>query len=142
MPHDAASSGASSTRVNASPATDASAALLSELISLGLRHIIDSPGSRSQALALLAAEFERRGDVQLHVRIDERVAGFLALGIGRESRMPAKCCTAPDNPIAIYSSGATTLPVWPTCIVCGTQPADFLERCAHFTHCPASFTKP
>ena len=26
--------------------------------------------------------------------------------------------------------------------VCGTQSADFLERCAHFTHCPASFTKP
>jgi 2-succinyl-5-enolpyruvyl-6-hydroxy-3-cyclohexene-1-carboxylate synthase len=95
VPHDAASSGASSTRVNASPATDASAALLSELISLGLRHIIVSPGSRSQALALLAAEFERRGDVQLHVRIDERVAGFLALGIGRESRMPAAViCTS------------------------------------------------
>lgn len=84
-----------STRTKASPATDASAALLSELISLGLRHIVVSPGSRSQALALLAAEFERRGDVQLHVRIDERVAGFLALGIGRESRVPAAViCTS------------------------------------------------
>ncbi len=48
-----------------------------------------SPGSRSQALALVAAEFERRGLLRLHVRIDERVAGFTALGIGRESGMPA-----------------------------------------------------
>lgn len=81
--------------MSASPAMDASAALLSELIALGLRHVIVSPGSRSQALALLAAEFERRGDVQLHVRIDERVAGFLALGIGRESRVPAAViCTS------------------------------------------------
>lgn len=82
-------------RAIASPATDAAAALLSELIALGLRHIVVSPGSRSQALALLAAEFERRGDIQLHVRIDERVAGFLALGIGRESGAPAAViCTS------------------------------------------------
>lgn len=71
------------------PATDAAAALLSRLVERGLRHIVLAPGSRSQALALVAAEFERRGLVHLHVRIDERVAGFLALGIGREDRMPA-----------------------------------------------------
>ena len=54
-----------------------------------------SPGSRSQALALVAAELERRGAVRLHVRVDERVAGFTALGIGRESRMPAAVvCTS------------------------------------------------
>lgn len=54
-----------------------------------------SPGSRSQALALVAAEFERRGDLRLHVRVDERVAGFTALGIGRETRMPAAVvCTS------------------------------------------------
>ena len=34
-----------------------------------------SPGSRSQALALVAAELERRGAARLHVRVDERVAG-------------------------------------------------------------------
>ena len=32
-----------------------------------------------------------------------------------ESFMPARCCMAPEMPTAIYKSGATTLPVWPTC---------------------------
>ena len=72
-----------------SAATDAAAALLCRLVELGVQHVVLSPGSRSQSLALVAAEFERRGSVRLHVRIDERVAGFTALGIGRETRMPA-----------------------------------------------------
>ena len=29
--------------------------------------------------------------------------------------MPARCCIAPDIPTAIYNSGATIFPVWPTC---------------------------
>ncbi|MFF7684154.1 2-succinyl-5-enolpyruvyl-6-hydroxy-3-cyclohexene-1-carboxylic-acid synthase [Microbacterium sp. NPDC007973] len=74
---------------SAAPSTDAAAALLAGLVSRGVRHIVVSPGSRSQALALVAAELERAGLVELHVRIDERVAGFTALGIGRETGMPA-----------------------------------------------------
>lgn len=77
------------------PATDAAAALLCRLVELGVRHVVLSPGSRSQALALVAAELERRGSIALHVRIDERVAGFTALGIARETRMPAAVvCTS------------------------------------------------
>ncbi len=78
-----------------SPATDAAAALLGRLVERGVEHIVVSPGSRSQALALVAAELERRGAVRVHVRIDERVAGFTALGIGRETGMPAAViCTS------------------------------------------------
>jgi 2-succinyl-5-enolpyruvyl-6-hydroxy-3-cyclohexene-1-carboxylate synthase len=77
------------------PATDAAAALLIRLVQRGLRHLVLAPGSRSQALALVAAELESRGLLQLHVRIDERVAGFTALGVGREDRMPAAVvCTS------------------------------------------------
>ncbi|MFB7892643.1 2-succinyl-5-enolpyruvyl-6-hydroxy-3-cyclohexene-1-carboxylic-acid synthase [Microbacterium sp. NPDC056044] len=81
--------------LDSAPATDAAAALLCRLVELGVRHVVLSPGSRSQALALVAAELERRGALRLHVRIDERVAGFTALGIGRETRMPAAVvCTS------------------------------------------------
>lgn len=81
--------------LDSAPATDAAAALLCRLVELGLRHVVLSPGSRSQSLALVAAELERRGSIRLHVRIDERVAGFTALGIGRETRMPAAVvCTS------------------------------------------------
>jgi 2-succinyl-5-enolpyruvyl-6-hydroxy-3-cyclohexene-1-carboxylate synthase len=77
------------------PSTDAAAALLAGLVARGVRHLVVSPGSRSQALALLAAELERTGLVRLHVRIDERVAGFTALGIGRETGVPAAViCTS------------------------------------------------
>ncbi|GAB2710451.1 2-succinyl-5-enolpyruvyl-6-hydroxy-3-cyclohexene-1-carboxylate synthase [Microbacterium marinum] len=71
------------------PAADAAAALLRRLVWRGVRHLVVAPGSRSQALALVAAELERRGRADVHVRIDERVAGFTALGVGRETRVPA-----------------------------------------------------
>ncbi|MDN3497424.1 2-succinyl-5-enolpyruvyl-6-hydroxy-3-cyclohexene-1-carboxylic-acid synthase [Planococcus sp. APC 4015] len=82
-------------RTGAAAATDAASALLCGLVEQGVRHIVLSPGSRSQSLALVAAELEQRGVVTLHVRIDERVAGFTALGIGRETGMPAAVlCTS------------------------------------------------
>ncbi|MDQ1549839.1 MAG: 2-succinyl-5-enolpyruvyl-6-hydroxy-3-cyclohexene-carboxylate synthase, partial [Microbacteriaceae bacterium] len=77
--HEPATGGpASGSQTSGSPATDASITLLTEFVRLGVRDIVLSPGSRSQALALVAAELERIGAIRLHVRIDERVAGFLA----------------------------------------------------------------
>ena len=75
------------------PATDFSLSFLTALARLGVRDVIVSPGSRSQALALVAAELERNGTIRLHVRIDERVSGFLALGVAAESGMPAVVIT-------------------------------------------------
>jgi 2-succinyl-5-enolpyruvyl-6-hydroxy-3-cyclohexene-1-carboxylate synthase len=72
-----------------SPATDVSVALLAGFVRCGVRDLVLSPGSRSQALALAAAEFERLDLLRLHVRIDERGAGFLALGLAIESGRPA-----------------------------------------------------
>ncbi len=76
-----------------SPASDFAWALLTALVRCGVRHLVVSPGSRSQALALAAAELERLGAVQLHVRVDERSAGFTALGIGVEGGVPAVVIT-------------------------------------------------
>ncbi|GAA5153547.1 2-succinyl-5-enolpyruvyl-6-hydroxy-3-cyclohexene- 1-carboxylic-acid synthase [Microbacterium pseudoresistens] len=79
------------------PATTAAFALLGALISHGVRDVVLSPGSRSQALALAAAALAEGDDAPLrvHVRIDERVAAFTALGIGRETGLPAAVvCTS------------------------------------------------
>ena len=79
----------------ASPASAAAGALLDELVRRGVADIVLSPGSRSQALALAAAALARHGAVSLHVRIDERVAGFTALGLAVESGRPvAIICTS------------------------------------------------
>ncbi len=71
-----------------SPAARSAAALLAELVRQGVSDIVLSPGSRSQPLALAAAALERTGAVALHVRVDERVAGFTALGLAVESGRP------------------------------------------------------
>lgn len=69
--------------------------LLTGLVAHGVRDIVLSPGSRSQALALAAVALARSGSVRVHVRIDERVAGFTALGLGRGSGVPAAVvCTS------------------------------------------------
>jgi 2-succinyl-5-enolpyruvyl-6-hydroxy-3-cyclohexene-1-carboxylate synthase len=76
-----------------SPATDFSVALLTHLAARGLRHVVLTPGSRSQALALAAAELDRRGILTLTVRLDERSAAFTALGLARESGLPTAIVT-------------------------------------------------
>lgn len=85
---------------NPAPASVFAAEFLTHLVELGVQHIVLSPGARSQALALVAAELERRGDVKLHVRIDERAAGFLALGIAVEARTPAVVITTSGSAVA------------------------------------------
>lgn len=75
-------------------------ALLGELVASGVRDVVLSPGSRSQALALAAAEFERAGMLRLHVRIDERSAGFLAIGLAVESGLPVAVITTSGTAVA------------------------------------------
>lgn len=78
-----------------SPAARSAAALIEGLVRHGVTDVVLSPGSRSQALALTVAAFERAGLLRLHVRIDERVAGFTALGLAVEMQRPvAIVCTS------------------------------------------------
>lgn len=83
-----------------SPAGSAAARLLARLVGLGLRDVVVSPGSRSQALALAAAALERRGVVRLHVRIDERVGGFTALGLAIETGLPVAVIVTSGTAVA------------------------------------------
>ena len=83
-----------------SAATDFSVTLLAEFLRLGVRDVVLSPGSRSQALSLAAAEFEKAGRLRLHVRIDERVAAFVALGLAVESGLPVLVITTSGTAVA------------------------------------------
>lgn len=67
--------------------------MIDELIRCGVSDIVLGAGSRSAPLALAAAAAEERGEVRVHVRVDERVAGFLALGIGKATGVPAAVIT-------------------------------------------------
>ncbi|MDZ5584091.1 2-succinyl-5-enolpyruvyl-6-hydroxy-3-cyclohexene-1-carboxylic-acid synthase [Enterococcus cecorum] len=58
----------------------------------GMRQVVISPGSRSTPLALLV---KREKDLQYFVAVDERSAGFLALGLAKSSQQPvALLCTS------------------------------------------------
>jgi 2-succinyl-5-enolpyruvyl-6-hydroxy-3-cyclohexene-1-carboxylate synthase len=83
-----------------SPATEYAVSLLASLVDAGVRDVVLSPGSRSQAVALAAAEFERAGRLSLHVRIDERSGGFLALGLASETGVPAVVVTTSGTAVA------------------------------------------
>jgi 2-succinyl-5-enolpyruvyl-6-hydroxy-3-cyclohexene-1-carboxylate synthase len=51
----------------------------------GIRHVMISPGSRSAALTLA---FVRHGGFRIHTCMDERPAGFIALGIAQQTGVP------------------------------------------------------
>ena len=61
------------------------ATLFDEWIQLGLRDVVLSPGSRSTPLALAVSA---RSELTLHVRLDERSAGFFALGRALITNLP------------------------------------------------------
>lgn len=88
------------TTSSGSPASAFATALLDSFIRLGVGEVVLSPGSRSQALALAAAALEAEGSIRLRVRIDERVAGFLALGIAVESKRPVIVITTSGTAVA------------------------------------------
>jgi len=88
------------TRARRSPASDFAASLLDAFVALGVRDVVVSPGSRSQAIALAAADRERSDDLRLRVRIDERVSGFLALGLAVETATPVLVVTTSGTAVA------------------------------------------
>ena len=81
-------------------ALDLARDLIAHAIAAGVREIVVCPGSRSAPLAYAAYAAEQAGLVRLHVRVDERSAGFLALGLAKTSRIPALLVTTSGTAVA------------------------------------------
>ncbi|MEI2776695.1 MAG: 2-succinyl-5-enolpyruvyl-6-hydroxy-3-cyclohexene-1-carboxylic-acid synthase [Tetrasphaera sp.] len=82
------------------PTLDLARALLDEATDAGVAEIVVCPGSRSAPLAYAALAAAESGRVRLHVRVDERSAGFLALGLAKTSRRPALIVTTSGTALA------------------------------------------
>ncbi len=74
--------------------------MVAELVALGVREAVLAPGSRSAPLAYVLAAADRDGRLRLHVRVDERTAAFLALGLAKESQNPVAVLTTSGTAVA------------------------------------------
>jgi len=77
------------------PAQAFAEVLVDELVRGGVREAVLCPGSRNAPLSYALWAADRDGRLRLHVRVDERTAGFLALGLSLGSGLPVLvCCTS------------------------------------------------
>jgi 2-succinyl-5-enolpyruvyl-6-hydroxy-3-cyclohexene-1-carboxylate synthase len=75
------------------PSTAFGRVLVDELVRGGVTDAVLAPGSRSAPVAMALVAAERSGRLRLHVRIDERTAAFLALGLAKTSGRPVPVLT-------------------------------------------------
>ena len=79
-------------------------AFVDELARMGVEHVCIAPGSRSTPLVMACAREDR---IRIWVHLDERCAGFFALGLGKTTRCPAAVIT---------TSGTATANLFPSVI--------------------------
>ncbi|WP_040837873.1 2-succinyl-5-enolpyruvyl-6-hydroxy-3-cyclohexene-1-carboxylic-acid synthase [Nocardia brevicatena] len=70
------------------PSTAQAQVVVDELARGGVRDVVLCPGSRNAPLAFAVQAADAVGRLRLHMRIDERTAGFLAVGLAVASGLP------------------------------------------------------
>lgn len=94
------------------PAVAAARVLVQAIADLGVEDVVLAPGSRSAPLAYALADAARAdGDrpegapaLRLHVRVDERDAGFLALGLAKAAQAEGRL-----RPVAVVTTSGTAV---------------------------------
>ncbi|OBI06900.1 2-succinyl-5-enolpyruvyl-6-hydroxy-3-cyclohexene-1-carboxylic-acid synthase [Mycobacterium scrofulaceum] len=85
------------------PSTTQARVVVDELIRGGVRDVVLCPGSRNAPLAFALHDADRAGRIRLHVRIDERTAGYLAIGLAIAAGAPV--CVAMTSGTAVANLG-------------------------------------
>ncbi|OBK51188.1 2-succinyl-5-enolpyruvyl-6-hydroxy-3-cyclohexene-1-carboxylic-acid synthase [Mycobacterium sp. 1081908.1] len=85
------------------PSTTQARVVVDELIRGGVRDVVLCPGSRNAPLAFALQDADRAGRLRLHVRIDERTAGYLAIGLAIAAGSPV--CVAMTSGTAVANLG-------------------------------------
>ena len=85
-------------RVN--PSTALATVVVDELVRHGVCEAVLCPGSRSAAFAYALQEADLSGRLRLHVRVDERSAAFLAIGLAKLTRRPVPVFTTSGTAVA------------------------------------------
>jgi 2-succinyl-5-enolpyruvyl-6-hydroxy-3-cyclohexene-1-carboxylate synthase len=85
------------------PSTAQARIVVDELTRGGVRDVVLCPGSRNAPLAFALHDADRAGRLRLHVRIDERTAGYLAIGLSVGAGAPV--CVAMTSGTAVANLG-------------------------------------
>ncbi len=85
------------------PSTLQARVIVDELVRGGVTDVVLCPGSRNAPLSFAVHAADARGDLRLHVRIDERGAGFLAVGLAAASRRPVAVIMTSGTAVANLS---------------------------------------
>lgn len=85
------------------PSTLQARVIVDELIRGGVTEAVLCPGSRNAPLAFALHAADAAGRLRLHVRIDERSAGYLALGLAVASRAPVPIVMTSGTAVANMS---------------------------------------
>src|SRR5690349_24850335 len=83
-----------------SSASELAQLLVRRLLALGASEAVISPGSRSGPVARALCAAEEAGLLRLHVRVDEREAAFLALGMAKASGQCTPIVTTSGTAVA------------------------------------------
>ncbi|MFF0532364.1 2-succinyl-5-enolpyruvyl-6-hydroxy-3-cyclohexene-1-carboxylic-acid synthase [Nocardia amikacinitolerans] len=81
------------------PSTAQARVVVDELVRGGVRDVVLCPGSRNAPLAFALQAADVAGRLRLHMRIDERTAGFLAIGLA----------IAGGNPVPVVMTSGTAV---------------------------------
>ena len=105
-------------------------AFTDELARVGVRDVVVAPGSRSTPLVMAFAADER---FRMRVHLDERSAGFFALGVGKASGVPA---------VVVSTSGTAAANLFPSVVEAAQSEVPLLvltaDRPNHFRDADAN----
>jgi 2-succinyl-5-enolpyruvyl-6-hydroxy-3-cyclohexene-1-carboxylate synthase len=105
------------TALDPDPATTAARVIVQTLAALGVEDVVLAPGSRSAPLAYAVADAARPDaerpvgapGLRLHVRVDERSAAFLAVGLARASAHGDDDQVHAARPVAVVTTSGTAV---------------------------------
>ena len=116
-------------------ATACARVIVEELISRGVRDVVLAPGARSAPLAYECFEADRIGLLRLHVRVDERTAGFLGLGLAKGYGAPVAVLTTSGT--ATANLHPAVLEAWhahvPLIVITASRPRSVINTGANQT---------
>ena len=90
--------------------------IVGALIAAGVRDVVVAPGSRNAPLSTVIHRADADGLLRLHVRVDERSGGFLALGLALSTGTPVAVVTTSGTAVgnllpAVMEASAAGVPL-------------------------------